>query len=475
MVNIIMKETVPEQLQIQFFTKEQAKAKNYGKFFEGDYLQTCIIPAVGGNFCLMVGVGDGVADWMEVKNVYAKAVNASKAYTDTLTIPLLTSDQVAEELAGKERELIGAAFEGLLLACYEPAKYKSNPDTSGTMREIVLCGVMSDAENARILNEKKAFTEGIYFARDAVNSPSNLLRPMEYARRVKKLFKELPAQVEIYDRAALVELGMEALLTVGKGSSYEPCLTVIRYLPQKDGVITALVGKGVTVDTGGYCVKASGSMEGIKGDMAGSAAVIAAMYTLAKAGGTKNTVAVIPMCENRISSDAMLPGDVISSYSGKTIEILNTDAEGRLILADAVAFAVRHEQAQRVLDIATLTGAAGTTFGKQMAPMLADGEEFYEEFVRAQHISGEHYVRLPFYKAHERMIESKWADVKNTGGDTCGTITAGLFIRVFAEGRQWIHLDIAGTAESYDSENSPAFYAYGGTGAGASTMYALCC
>jgi len=470
-----MKETVPEQLQIQFFTKEQAKAKNYGKFFEGDYLQTCIIPAVGGNFCLMVGVGDGVADWMEVKNVYAKAVNASKAYTDTLTIPLLTSDQVAEELAGKERELIGAAFEGLLLACYEPAKYKSNPDTSGTMREIVLCGVMSDAENARILNEKKAFTEGIYFARDAVNSPSNLLRPMEYARRVKKLFKELPAQVEIYDRAALVELGMEALLTVGKGSSYEPCLTVIRYLPQKDGVITALVGKGVTVDTGGYCVKASGSMEGIKGDMAGSAAVIAAMYTLAKAGGTKNTVAVIPMCENRISSDAMLPGDVISSYSGKTIEILNTDAEGRLILADAVAFAVRHEQAQRVLDIATLTGAAGTTFGKQMAPMLADGEEFYEEFVRAQHISGEHYVRLPFYKAHERMIESKWADVKNTGGDTCGTITAGLFIRVFAEGRQWIHLDIAGTAESYDSENSPAFYAYGGTGAGASTMYALCC
>ncbi|MDE6917481.1 MAG: leucyl aminopeptidase family protein, partial [Lachnospiraceae bacterium] len=133
------------------------------------------------------------------------------------------------------------------------------------------------------------------------------------------------------------------------------------------------------------------------------------------------------------------------------------------------------EQAQRVLDIATLTGAAGMTFGKHMAPMLADGEEFYEEFVRAQEISGEHYVRLPFYKAHERMIESKWADVKNTGGDTCGTITAGLFIRVFAEGRQWIHLDIAGTAEAYDSESSHAFYSYGGTGAGASTMYALCC
>ncbi|MCX4296530.1 MAG: hypothetical protein OSJ73_05790 [Lachnospiraceae bacterium] len=475
MVNIIFKETVQEQLQIQFFTKEQAKAENYGKFFEGDYLQTCLIPVVGGTFRLLVGVGDGVADWMEVKNVYAKAVNASKTYTDALTLSILTSDQVTKELAGKERKIIGAALEGLLLACYRPTKYKSDQDTSNIIREIVLCGVMADEENRRILDEKKAFAEGIYFARDAVNSPSNLLRPMEYAKRVKELFKGLPAQVEIYDHAALVELGMEALLTVGKGSSYEPCLTVIRYLPQKDGVITALVGKGVTVDTGGYCVKAANSMEGIKGDMAGSAGVVAAMYALAKAGGTKNTVAVIPMCENRISPDAMLPGDVISSYNGKTIEILNTDAEGRLILADAVAFAVRHEQAQRVLDIATLTGAAGMTFGKHMAPMLADGEEFYEEFVRAQEISGEHYVRLPFYKVHERMIESKWADVKNTGGDTCGTITAGLFIRVFAEGRQWIHLDIAGIAESYDAENAPAFYSYGGTGAGASTMYALCC
>lgn len=475
MVNITFRESVPEQLQIQFFTKEQAKAENYGKFFEGDYLQTCMIPAAGGTFRLLVGVGECAADLMEVKNIYAKTINVSRAYADTLTIPLLAPGQVAQALAGKERELVGAALEGLLLACYQPAKYKSEQDTAGTVRAIALCGAAPDAENARLLEEKKAFAEGIYFARDAVNSPPNLLRPMEYARRVKELFAELPAQVEIYNRAALEELGMEALLTVGKGSSYEPCLTVIRYLPQKDGVITALIGKGVTVDTGGYCVKAAGSMEGIKGDMAGSAGVIAAMYALAKAGGTKNTVAVIPMCENRISPDAMLPGDVISSYCGKTIEILNTDAEGRLILADAVSFAVRHEQAQRVLDIATLTGAAGMTFGKHMAPMLADGEEFYEEFVRAQEISGEHYVRLPFYKAHERMIESKWADVKNTGGDTCGTITAGLFIRVFAEGRQWIHLDIAGTAEAYDSESSHAFYSYGGTGAGASTMYALCC
>lgn len=477
MVDIIFCESVPEQPQIQFFTKEQAKTENYGRLFQGNYLETCLLPAVGGTFRLLVGIGDGASDLMEVKNIYAKAVGASMAYTEELALPLLSSGQVCAELAEQERALVGAALEGMLLACYQPAKYKTETekDASLTIRSISLYGVAPDAETERILIRKKALAEGIYFARDAVNSPSNMLRPMMFAGRVREFFAGLPAEVEIYDRQALAEMGLEALLTVGRGSSFAPCMTVIRYLPEKDGAVTALVGKGVTVDTGGYCVKAANSMEGIKGDMAGAAGVIAAMYALAKSGGTKNTVAVIPMCENRISPDAMLPGDVITSYSGKTIEILNTDAEGRLILADAVAFAVRHEQAQRVLDIATLTGAAGVTFGKYMAPVLADGEEFYEEFVRAQKISGEHYVRLPFFKEHERMIESRWADVKNTGGDTCGTITAGLFIRAFAEGRQWIHLDIAGTAEAYDLGSSHAFYSYGGTGAGASTMFELCC
>lgn len=475
MVDIIFCEAVPEQPQIQFFTKEQAKTQHYGRLFQGDYLETCLLPAVGGTFRLLVGIGDGASDLMEVKNIYAKAVSAAGAYTDELALPMLSSDQMSAELV--KQALVGAALEGMLLSCYRPVKYKTETEKGAALaiRKIVLYGVVPDEEMKQILMRKRALAEGIYFARDAVNSPPNMLRPMMFAERVREFFAGLPAEVEIYDRQALTKMGMEALLTVGRGSSFEPCLTVVRYLPRKDGAVTALVGKGVTVDTGGYCVKAANSMEGIKGDMAGAAGVIAAMYALVKSGGTKNTVAVIPMCENRISPDAMLPGDVITSYSKKTIEILNTDAEGRLILADAVAFAVRHEQAQRVLDIATLTGAAGITFGKYMAPMLADGEEFYEEFVHAQKISGEHYVRLPFFKEHERMIESRWADVKNTGGETCGTITAGLFIRVFAEGRQWIHLDIAGTAEAYDLGSSHAFYSYGGTGAGASTMFELCC
>lgn len=473
MSEIILQKEMPDSLSVRFFTKQGAQKLHMGKLFGGEYLESRIVTSGRDEaFTVYLGLGDGVCDLTGVKNVYAKAVKEAKAYAQRFSVPMLEE----KDWSGSgfcEKEILGAALEGMLLACYQPAMYKSENGEKED-RTILLCGAEPSLENREKLAEKRALAEGIYFARDAVNMPSNLLRPMIFAQKVKELFQGLPAEVEVYDLQQLMEMHMEALVTVGKGSSYPPCLTVIRYLPKKDGEITALVGKGVTVDTGGYCVKPAGSMLGIKGDMGGAAGVIAAMYALAKSGGKRNTVAVLPMCENRISPEAMLPGDVISSYGGKTIEILNTDAEGRLILADAVAFAVRHERAQRVLDIATLTGAAAITFGKCMAPVLADGEEFYEEFVRAQERSGERYVRLPFFKEHEKMIESKWADVKNVGGETCGSITAGLFIRAFAEGRQWLHLDIAGTAEAANPEPVYEFQARGGTGAGASTMYELC-
>lgn len=473
MAEIILQREVPTALSVRFFTVESAKKLNMGKLFKGEYLESRVVTSgQDERFTVYLGLGEGISDLTGVKNIYAKAVKEAKPYAQCFSVPMLG----AEDMSGgvfDGKDILGAALEGMLLACYQPAMYKSEVKEKENLI-ITLCGAEPCEENARKLAEKTALAEGIYFARDAVNMPSNLLRPMIFAQKVKELFEDLPVEIEVYDMQQLIDMHMEALVTVGKGSSYPPCLTVIRYLPAAEGEITALVGKGVTVDTGGYCVKPAGSMAGIKGDMGGAAGVIAAMYALAKAGGTKNTVAVLPMCENRISPEAMLPGDVISSYGGKTIEILNTDAEGRLILADAVAFAVKHEKAQRVLDIATLTGAAAITFGKCMAPVLADGEEFYEEFVRAQERSGERYVRLPFFKEHEKMIESKWADVKNVGGETCGSITAGLFIRAFVEGKQWLHLDIAGTAEAQNPEPVYEFQVRGGTGAGASTMYELC-
>lgn len=213
-------------------------------------------------------------------------------------------------------------------------------------------------------------------------------------------------------------------------------------------------------------------MVGIKGDMAGGAAVAGAIYALAKNRKQTNVVGLIPMVENRISSGSMLPGDVITSYSGKTIEIIDTDAEGRLILADAVSYAVRNEHVSRVLDIATLTGAVCTSLGFGAAGMLSDNGEFCREFERAYEKSGERYVRFPIYEEYERMIQSEIADVKNVGGKFAGSITAGLFIREFAEQTPWIHLDIAGSAWV-----DPPVFEYqskGASGAGVTSMYYLC-
>lgn len=471
-----MQKKEPERRTVYFFTKEGAAKKRMGKLFEGNYLESRIIcGGQGENFSVYIGLGEDLLDLNEVKNVCARAVKEAGRYTAQIYLSMVELREQTKEIFG-DTELLGAAAEGALLASHQPALYKSVREDEKNI-SVVLCGIEPNGENGKKIAQKKALAQGICFARDAVNRPSNLLHPEDFAREVKALFDglaaKLPVEVEIYDAERLAEMGMEALLTVGKGSKFPPCLMVIRYLPEKDGKITALVGKGVTVDTGGYCAKAAGAMAGIKGDMAGAAGVAAAMYALVRSGGRHNTVAVLPMCENRISPDAMLPGDIISSYGGKTIEILNTDAEGRLILADGVAWAVGKEGADRVLDIATLTGAAAITFGKCMAPVMADDEEFYGEFAQAVERSGEHYVRIPFFREHEKMIESSLADVKNVGGDTCGSITAGLFIRAFAKGKPWIHLDIAGTAET-GKDPVHEYDTAGGTGAGASTLFELC-
>jgi leucyl aminopeptidase len=315
------------------------------------------------------------------------------------------------------------------------------------------------------------------WTRDMTNRPGNLLRPSDFADEVKNLFSELSeegkVEVEVLDADQLKELGLNAILGVGMSSAYKPCLCIIRYKGnEKDERITGLAGKGVTCDTGGYCVKPGDSMKGIKGDMAGGAAVVGTVYALAKNQVPVNVTALVPMVENRISDGSLLPGDVITSYSGKTIEIVNTDAEGRLILADTVSYAVRNEHVDRIVDIATLTGNVCASLGFGAAGMLCDNEEFFADFAHAFEKSGERYLRFPIYKEYERMIESDIADIKNLGDRFAGSITAGLFIRSFAEQTPWIHLDIAGTAWV-----EPPVFEYqskGASGAGLTTMYYLC-
>lgn len=326
-------------------------------------------------------------------------------------------------------------------------------------------------ENA--LEETTKIVDSILMARRLVNCPGNKLRPLAFAKELSEAFADTDVEISQLVYGQLKDMGMGGLAGIGESSENPPCLYIMRYHGNPDSKENiGLVGKGVTCDTGGYCLKSPDSMRGIKGDMAGGAAVAGAILALAKNHIRVNVTGIIPMCENRISPASLLPGDVITSYSGKTIEILNTDAEGRLILADAVTYAVRDEKVTSVLDIATLTGAVVNLFGFSIGGVISDSVDLKRQFFAASQKSGEHYWEIPFYEEHEKMLKSTLADIKNMGENYCGTITAGLFIRYFAEERPWIHLDIAGTAWV----DSPVyeFQEKGATGAAVSTLYYYC-
>lgn len=417
---------------------------------------------------LTVGMKEISQEHLKVKEAFAKAAKELKKY-DITEFNVDMSSFI--ETAGVD--CVTDAVEGLLLAAYEQPRFPKKEEKSSN---IYLMGIPENqAEEAiKQVEEITAVVQGVVFARDMVNLPGNKLRPEDFANQVTELLKGLPVEVSVMDVEELRAMKMGGLLTVGESSEYPPCLLVMRYLAQPESQeITGLVGKGVTCDTGGYCLKPAGSMLGIKGDMAGGAAVAGAIYGLAKNGIKTNVVGLIPMCENRIAPGSFLPGDVITAYNGKTIEIANTDAEGRLILADGVSYAVKQEGITRVLDIATLTGAVVNMLGFSIAGVISDNQELFADFKAAAECSGERYWRLPFYEEHEKMIESKIADIKNMGESCCGTITAGLFIRAFAEEIPWIHVDIAGTAWV----DTPVFQfqSKGATGAGVTTLYRLCC
>ena len=362
----------------------------------------------------------------------------------------------------------GAALaQGAELALHEAPTFAAAPREPITLWLDGDCAGLDQA-----LQETAAVTRSICLARDLVNCPANKLTPADMAAEMTREAEALGIECQVLDENEARALGMEAFLTVGRSALHHPRLIVLRYRGGGDADPICLVGKGVTCDTGGYCLKAASSMKGIKGDMAGAAAVFGAVLALAANHVPVNVTAVIPSVENRISPDSYIPGDVIGSMSGKTIEVGNTDAEGRLILADAVTYAIRQEHAAKLVDIATLTGAVVGMFGFTTAGYLSNDEAFSEAFRAAYGRSGEQYWPLPTFPEYRKMIESPLADLSNTSSDGCGTITAGLFIGAFAEDKPWIHIDIAGTAWV----DSPRFeyQTKGATGAGVTTLYELC-
>lgn len=471
MIQLNSKHVFPNKIKLFYEEDNELKdfSKNIQAVFSGKYLQTRYIPQVDDKATLLVGLGKKEKiDKNRIKESFAKASKELKQYNI-----LECSMELSSIIAWFGIQIIREVVEGIMLGGYEFAPYKEDKKNKEYL--ISFHGIAKEEERIaeKYLIESVNLCEGVIFARNVVNTPGNLLRPMEFAKEIGKRMEQTTVEVENLVYGQIKAHGMEALASVGKSSEYPPCFMILRYMGNpKYNEILGLVGKGVTCDTGGYCLKPSGSMLGIKGDMAGGAAVAGAIYALSKNAVKTNVIGLIPMCENRISSGSLTPGDVISSMSGKTIEIINTDAEGRLILADAVTFAIQKEKVTRILDIATLTGAVVNMLGFSIAGVLTNDQMFWEEFRHAYEKSGERYWRLPIYPEHEKMIESTIANIKNQGENYCGTITAGLFVREFVEGRPWLHLDIAGTAWV----ETPIFeyQSIGSTGAGVTSIYCLC-
>ena len=307
----------------------------------------------------------------------------------------------------------------------------------------------------------EAVADGIFLARDLVNEPPNVLFPVEFARRAKTLAK-LGLKVEVLGEDQMKKLGMGALLGVGQGSERASQLVVLQWngAKKKTAAPVAFVGKGVCFDSGGLSLKPGASMMGMKGDMGGAAAVVGTMRALAARKARVNAVGVIGLVENMPDGKAQRPDDVVKSMSGQTIEVLNTDAEGRLVLADALWYAQTRFKPKFVIDLATLTGAILIALGAEHAGLFSNDDKLSARLAEAGKDVGEPVWRLPLGKAYDKLLRSKIADMKNIGGATAGSITAAQFLQRFVEKTPWVHLDIAGVAWQ-DSEQKPLIPSWG--------------
>ena len=372
-------------------------------------------------------------------------------------------------------EIVKAMTYGAILGGYTFDKYKTSKKEVKELEVSIGAHGISDETKKELdknIEEGRQIAEGVIIARDLVNEPSNVIYPETLANEAVKISKESGFDIEVLGVEKIKELKMEAFYEVAKGSDKEPKFIIMRHFGNKDNKeeILGLVGKGLTYDSGGYSLKPSTGMETMKSDMGGAAAVIGAMSIIAKRNLEINVVAVVAACENLVNGNAYKPGEIIGSMAGKTIEVLNTDAEGRLTLADAVHYIIAKENATEVIDVATLTGAALVALGETTTAVVTNNSEFYSELKEVSDYTGEKFWELPAFEDYRKLIKSDIADLKNIGGRFAGTITAGLFIEEFVQNKPWLHLDIAGTAWASSKSD---YGIKGGTGAPVSTLYEL--
>jgi leucyl aminopeptidase len=412
----------------------------------------------GGRRVVVVGVGKDAATGDGPEKLGGNAVAR-----------LLTSGEKSAVIdlsgAGYDADAAAKVALGVVLRSWRYDRYRTKlkEKQKPTLDEVTIVGGGEGAEQ-RYRSRWEPVAEGVSLTRELVTEPANIIYPESFVERVRASLKDTGVEIEVLDRAAMEKLGMGALLGVAQGSVREGRLLVLKWNGAGEGQPTAFVGKGVTFDTGGISIKPAAGMEAMKWDMGGAGAVAGALKALALRKAKANVVGICGLVENMPGGNAQRPGDVVTTMSGQTVEVINTDAEGRLVLGDAVTYVQRNFKPGTIIDLATLTGAILISLGHEWAGLFSNSEELASQITRAGEESGDKVWRMPLGEAFDRLIDSPIADMKNVGPREGGSITAAQFIQRFVEnGVKWAHIDMAGKAWS---DKASATYDKGATGFG---------
>jgi len=433
--------------------------------FDGKVGETLAVPTGGrlkAKAALLVGIGDPAELSLDDVRRAAAAVARRAGKVTSVATTLATAGTLAVADAAQ------AVAEGLVLGGYQYLEYKGDATPSKLKRVIVLAAGGAPVKAA--VERGALVGDAVSWARDMVNTPSKEKSPVEMVAAAKKLLRGTGVTVQVLDVKQLQAERMGGVLGVGQGSQQAPRFLKMTYAPTGvRGKPLAFVGKGVVFDSGGLSLKTAGGMETMKTDMSGGAAVIAAMSALGALGVKTRVTGYVPLVENMPSGTAIRPGDVLKIRNGKTVEVLNTDAEGRLILADALSLA-SEENPAAVIDLATLTGACMVALGDKIAGLMGNDDDWAEQVRAAADRAGEPVWPLPLPTDYRKQLESEVADMKNIGGSYGGALTAGLFLQEFVDGAPWVHLDIAGPARAGADDG---YLTKGGTGFGVRTLVEL--
>ena len=423
----------------------RAAATNQFKGKSGSALDILAPEGLKASRLIVVGAGKLSAikdyDFLKLGGLVAGKLRAGN---DAVTI-------IAELPTGALKpDQAAAVASGVRLRAYKFDRYKTKKKDGedAALRADVSIAVGDVAAARKAFAPDAHIVDGVIMARELVNEPPNVLYPVEFARRASRL-RKLGVDVQVLDVKAMTKLGMGALLGVSQGSTQPGRTVIMRWNGGKRGdPPVAFVGKGVCFDTGGISIKPAGSMEDMKGDMGGAACVVGLMHALAARKARVNAVGAIGLVENMPGGNAQRPGDIVTSMSGQTIEIINTDAEGRLVLADVLWYVAKKFKPKFMVDLATLTGAIMVALGTEYAGLFSNNDELSERLTKVGMETGERVWRMPLGPEYDKMIDSKFADMKNTGGRWGGAITAAQLLQRFVDKTPWAHLDIAGTGMS---------------------------